>query len=399
MQAEAEHGLVFAEKARFGLVIHDITAQLALIRMLRGLTPKFGCFDDAQLNEVRTEHHLSNDRSLATPACRYWIRKLQARCIAGDYATAIDAASKAQPLLWTVSALFEEAEYHFYGALAQAACCDSAPAGERLQHLNAVAAHHKQLQVWAENCPENFENRAALVGAEIARIEGRVLDAEQLYEQAIHSAQANGFVHNEALTDELAARFYAARGFEDIAHLYLRKARYGYLRWGADGKVRQLEEMYPHLRAEEPAPGPTSTIATPVEHLDLATVIKVSQAVSSEIVLEKLIHTLMRTAIEQAGAERGLLILPRGDELHIQAEATTSGEDVIVHLRSAADSTAALPESVVRYVMRTQETVILDDASSQNPFSADPYIVQCRPRSILSLAIDQPGQTHQYSLP
>ena len=174
---------------------------------------------------------------------------------------------------------------------------------------DAVAAHHKQLQVWAENCPENFENRAALVGAEIARIEGRVLDAEQLYEQAIHSARANGFVHIEALTYELAARFYAARGFEDIAHLYLRKARYGYLRWGADGKVRQLEEMYPHLRAEEPAPGPTSTIATPVEHLDLATVIKVSQAVSSEIVLEKLIHTLMRTAIEQAGAERGLLIL------------------------------------------------------------------------------------------
>jgi hypothetical protein len=242
VQAEAEHGLVFAEKARFGLVIHDITVQLALIRMLRGLTPKFGGFDDAQLNlnEVRTEHHLSSDRSLATPACRYWIRKLQARCIAGDYATAIDAASKAQPLLWTVSALFEEAEYHFYGALAHAACCDSAPAGERLQHLNTVARHHKQLQVWAENCPENFENRAALVGAETARIEGRVLDAEQLYEQAIHSAQANGFVHNEALTGELAARFYAARGFEDIAHLYLRKARYGYLRWGADGKVRQL---------------------------------------------------------------------------------------------------------------------------------------------------------------
>ena len=116
-----------------------------------------------------------------------------------SYTHLIDAASKAQPLLWTVSALFEEAEYHFYGALAQAACCDSAPAGERLQHLNAVAAHHQQLQVWAENCPENFENRAALVGAEIARIEGRVLDAEQLYEQAIHSAQANGFVHNLSL--------------------------------------------------------------------------------------------------------------------------------------------------------------------------------------------------------
>jgi predicted ATPase len=247
VQAEAERGLVFAEKALFGLVIHDITAQLALIRMLRGLTPKFGCFDDAQLNEVRTEHHLSNDRSLATPACRYWIRKLQARCIAGDYATAMDAASKAQPLLWTVSALFEEAEYHFYAALSQAAYCDSAPSDKRQEHLDAVAAHHKQLRTWAENCPENFENRAALVGAEIARIEVHDLDAMRLYEQAIRSARDNGFVHNEALAYEHASAFYRACGFDQIADLYLDNARYCYLRWGADGKVRQLDDLYPQL--------------------------------------------------------------------------------------------------------------------------------------------------------
>ncbi|MGB6688944.1 MAG: AAA family ATPase [Terracidiphilus sp.] len=387
VQAEAKHGLAFAEKMRFGLVIDIITTQLALVRTLRGFTPKFGCFDDVQFNESRIEVDLSSGQRLATIACRYWIRKLQARCIAGDYATAIDAASKAQPLLWTVSALFEEAEYHFYGALAQAACCNSAPAGERLQRLNAVAAHHKQLQVWAENCPENFENRAALVGAEIARIEGRVLDAEQLYELAIHSAQANGFVHNEALSDELAARFYAARGFEDIAHLYLRKARYGYQRWGADGKVRQLEEMYPHLRAEEPAPGPTITIATPVEHLDLATVIKVSQAVSSEIVLEKLIHTLMRTAIEQAGAERGLLILARGGEQQIAAEASTSGDTVNVQPRDMPVSEAMLPESVLYYVLHTRDSIILDDASAQPQFAADPFIRQHRARSILCLPL------------
>ena len=205
----------------------------------------------------------------------------------------------------------------------------------RQQHFEALAAHHRQLEVWAENCPENFENRAALVGAEIARIEGRELDAERLYEQAIRSAHANGFVHNEALANELAARFYAARGFEKIAHAYLRNARYCYLRWGADGKVRQLDELYPHLREEEPVPAPTSTIGAPVEHLDLATVIKVSQAVSGEIVLEKLIDTLMRTAIEHAGAERGLLILPRGAEQRIEAEATTSGDTVIVRLRES----------------------------------------------------------------
>jgi PAS domain S-box-containing protein len=392
VQREAENGLEFAQKARFGLVIDIITSQLKLIRTLRGLTPKFGFFDDGLFDELRFERHLATYPALALPECWYWIRKLQARVFAEDYPSAIEASLNAERLLWTSPSFFEVAEYHFYSALARAGAFDSATEDPRQRHFEALADHHRQLEIWAENCPENFENRAALVGAEMARIEGRVLDAEQLYEQAIHSAQANGFVHNEALAYEVAARFYAARGFEEIAHLYLRKARYGYLRWGADGKVRQLDELYPHLSAEEPAPGPTSTIATPVEHLDLATVIKVSQAVSSEIVLEKLIHTLMRTAIEQAGAERGLLILPRGDELHIQAEATTSGEDVTVHLRSAADSTAALPESVVRYVMRTQGTVILDDASSQNPFSADHYMVQRRPRSILTLPLINQGK-------
>ena len=120
--------------------------------------------------------------------------------------------------------------------------------------------------------------------------------------------------------------------------------------------MRQLDQLYPHLREDEPASGPTSTIAAPVEHLDLATVIKVSQAVSGEIVLEKLIDTLMRTAIEHAGAERGLLIVPRGDELQIEAEATTKGEDVAVHLRDGVRRASTLPESLVRYVMRTQET-------------------------------------------
>src|SRR5262249_22767511 len=150
------------------------------------------------------------------------------------------------------------------------------------------------------------------------------------------------------------ARFYAARGFEKIAHAYLRDARYCYLRGGAAGKVRQLDQFYPHLREEEPVPGPTSTIRATVEQLDLATVIKVSHAVSGEIVLEKLIDTLMRTAIEHAGAARGLLILPRGDELRIEAEATTSGDTVTVCLRDASVAAAVLPESVLHYVVRTQ---------------------------------------------
>ena len=223
----------------------------------------------------------------------------------------------------------------------------SASPDQRPKHFAALTAHHRQLEVWAEHNPATFENRAALVGAEIARIEGRTLDAQDLYEKAIRSAHANGFVHNEGLANELAGRFYAARGFEKIATTYLRDARYCYLRWGADGKVRQLEQLYPQLRADKPISDSTTTILTPVEHLDLATVIKVSEAVSGEIVLEKLIDTLMRTAIEHAGAERGLLILPRGDDYRIEAEATTSSRQG--ESRSAASECNRCRSAGVRF--------------------------------------------------
>jgi PAS domain S-box-containing protein len=382
-QRVAENGLEFVGKARFGMVIDIIGAQLALIRTLRGLTKKFGFFDD----EASLEHHFASVPEATLPQCWYWIRKLQARFFAGEYHSALDAAAKALRLLWTSPSIFETAEYHFYGALSHAASCDSPfPEGQR-NHLEALAAHHRQLEIWAENCPENFENRASLVAAEIERLQGQPLKAEHLYEQAIRSASANGFIHNEAVANELAARFYAARGFHMIAHTYLRKARHCYLLWGAAGKVRQLDELYPQLREEEPMPGPTSTIGTSAEHLDLATVIKVSQAVAGEIVLEKLIDTLMRTAIEHAGAERGFLIVPRGIEQRIEAEATTAGETIIVRLREAPMAEAAVPVSIVHYVMRTRESVILDDASVENPFSAETYLRQRHARSILCLPL------------
>src|SRR6266700_1026486 len=313
-EREAANGLEFVRKMSFGLVSDCMTGQLRLIRMLRGLRPAFTSFDGAEFDEGRLEQRLDSKPQLAIAASYYWIRKLQACFYAGDYASAVAAASKAASVLWTTPTQFELAEYHFYAALARAAHCDMAAAEERPQHLEALASHLKQIAVWADNCPATFANRAALVGAELARLEERELDAERLYEEAIRSAREHGFVQNEGLAHEVAARFYAARGFDTFARAYLQEARRCYLRWGASGKVRQLDETYPDLRQEDSLPGPTSTIGTPVEHLDLATVIKVSQAVSGEIVLENLIDTLMRTAIEHAGAERGLLILPQGDD-------------------------------------------------------------------------------------
>ena len=389
VEREATEGIEFSLKAGFGLIVDIILGQLCLIRTLRGLTLDFNSFDDAKFDERKFEERLQADPNLAIAACWYWIRKLQARVFAQDYLSALDAAAKAQILLWTSPAFFEQAEYHFYAALARASSIDTAeaiPSDHRIEQTEALVAHHRQLRTWAEHCPDNFENRAALVGAELARLEGRDLDAGCLYEQAIRSARANGFVHNEALACETAARFYASRGFEDIAEMYLGRARDGYRRWGADGKVRQLEASYPRLSIADPH-GAARATTSPDQQLDVAAVVKASQALSSEIVLAKLIERLMTIALENAGANRGFLILPSGDEYLIQAEARATGDQIEVTTRQAPITGFTCPKSVVRYVIRTRESVILDDASKSNLFSADDYLRDRQSKSILCLPL------------
>src|SRR5262245_11812481 len=393
VEAEAARGLAHAQQTRFGLMIDAATVQLALIRTLRGQTWRFGHLDDGRCDERELEKRLPENPNLQFAECCYWLRKLQARALAGEWTAAMEAARQTQRLVRAVQSFPEEAEYHLYSALTHAACFDSASDHERSAHVESLAAHHRQLGTWAQRCPENFESCSALAGAELARIEGRELDAERLYEAAIKSAGERAFFHHEALANERASEFYAARDFETISHAYLRNARDAYLRWGADGKVRQLDERHPHLKVADPRPDPARTVEAPVEQLDLATVIEVSEALSGEMLLEKLMERLMRAAIEHAGAERGLLISPQGEKLRIDAGATARGENVAVQVRErAVDIGVALAESVIRYALRTRETVILDDASSRSLFSVDPYIVERRARSILCLPLINQGR-------
>lgn len=389
VQCEAEAGLAFATKIHFGFVVDKITAQLGLVRTLRGLTARFGVFDDESFDEQRFEHHLASQPALALPECWYWIRKLQARFLAGDPPAAVEASLNAQRLLWTSPGFFETAEWEFYDALARAAAMESSTGGGRQRHLDEIAARHRQHVIWARHCPENFESRELLIGAEIARLVGRELDAERHYEEAIRSARENGFVHIEAIASELASRFHAARGLPTVADAYLRSSRDAYVRWGAEGKVRELDQRVPHL-VPEAAVGPTGTITAPVAHLDLATVITLSQALSGEMVLEKLLDTLMRTAIEHAGAERAVLVLSRGADQRIAAEAAIRNDMIEVRRTDEPATGAALPMSVLHYVLRSRDVVLLDDPGTQGPFSGDPYLGKARIRSVLCLPL-----THQ----
>src|SRR5262249_15794449 len=264
--------------AKFGYIVDIIIGQLGFVQALLGLTANLSSFSGPEFDETQFEQHLEANPLPVFAPCWYWIRKLQARVYAGEFPSALEAASKAEPFLQAGPGHFERAEHIFYVALARAAEYASASSEEKVRSREALAAYHKQIVVWAENCPENFGNRATLLAAEIARIEGRELDAESLYEEAIQSAREHGFVQNEAIAHEVAARFYSARGFETIAHAYLRNARYCYLRWGAHGKVRQIDRSYPPPYEERTSFSSMATIGTPVAQLDVGTVVKASQA-------------------------------------------------------------------------------------------------------------------------
>jgi tetratricopeptide (TPR) repeat protein len=244
---ETELGLEFARKAKFRDVVDVIVAQQRFIDNMRGRTASFSSFSDAAFDEAAFEAALTEER-MATMVCWYWIIKLQARYLSGDYDSALDAARKAEALLWSSDGHIQLLDYHFYAALATLAAWNASPPDGNPPGAEPVAAHLRELRQWAEHGAVTFRDRYALLSAEVARVEGRELDAERLYEEAIRLSREHRFIQNEALANERAARFYAARGFGDIGTLYLRKARDCYLRWGADGKVRQLDHAYAGLR-------------------------------------------------------------------------------------------------------------------------------------------------------
>jgi PAS domain S-box-containing protein len=383
---ETEMALDFVRKVGFRDVTDIIRSQQRFIATMQGRTSNFSTFSDGHFDGAAFEAQLTTDR-MAMTVCFYWILKLKARFLSGDYAEAFAAARKAKPLLWASTGQVQLLDYFYFTALTVAALYENALADEQAGWRDLLAAHREQLREWAENYPPTFADKHLLVLAEIARVEGRAFDAMQLYEQAIQSAHEHGFVQNEAVAHEVAARFYSAHGFEMFAHVHLRNARNGYDRWGARGKVKQLDERYPHLREERDSSSVTSTIGTPVGQLDVDTVLKASQALSSEMVLTKLIEKLMRMAMEHAGAERGLLILLRDDEPRIEAEATTGHGRVEVTVRQDAITPMDLPQSVLQYVIRTRERVVLDDASDANLYSGDEYVRMKRARSVLCLPI------------
>ncbi|MET0285860.1 MAG: AAA family ATPase [Polyangiales bacterium] len=370
VQREAEHATEFARKLQLGLSPAQFVRQLALVRRLRG--EQVDAEDDDWARQS-----VEDQPQLAMMVGYHWVFRLQECFFAGDLRGALDAASRVEPIRWAMRSTIEEAEYAFYAALSFAA------QGDREQ----VRRQLEQVALWAENCPENFAHREWLIGAELARLEGRILEAQELYEAAVSSAREYGFTQNEALAHELAGECLHARGLQTSASAHLRSARELYLRWGALARVKRLEARHPQLRSQVATKLLAGRPEQPLAQLDVQTVDKASQTLSSEMMLPSLLEKLLRLAVEHAGAQRGLLILVRGDELHIEASATVGGGSVQVVVRSVRVKPSDLPLTALHYVLRTRERLVLDDASAEGLDTDDEYVRQNQPRSVLCLPV------------
>ncbi|WP_254568459.1 AAA family ATPase [Oscillatoria sp. HE19RPO] len=325
-----------------------------------------------------------------------------------DYEKAIDYANSAEKYLIGATGIFINPAFHFHQCLALSVGYDSADAEKQALYLEKIKSNLEKFQLWSKHCPSTYLHQRLLIEAELARITGNTLEAQDLYDQAIESARENKFLQNEALASELAAKFWLGKGKEKIAKIYMIEAHYGYQRWGATAKMNDLDKRYPQLLQRTSSNRgsdkitvstmPTTTGRSNSFELDLTTVMKASQTLSEEIVLDKLLAKLMRIIIENAGAQKGFLILETKGKLLIEAEGSVDEEGVTV-LQSIPIKSAGEPGDqllishiIVNYVARTRETVVLSDAANDPKFAHSPYIKLHQPKSILCFPLQHQGK-------
>jgi len=295
--------------------------------------------------------------------------------------------------------LIQNALGNLYHSLGLLAMYPKVSAQEQEEYLIQVAVNQEKMKTWAFHAPINFQHKYDLVEAEKARILGQPLEASDYYDRAIGGAKEQGYIQEEALANELAAEFYFFRAKDKIALMYLTDAYYAYSRWGAKAIVKDLEARYPQIFSRIAKPETqrsqiamsTSSTSGGSGALDLATVIKASQALSGEIVLTNLLAKLMKIAIENAGAQNGIFILDKAGNLLIEAYGTVDS-DVEVLQRIPVENSKQLPISLINYVARTQENIVLNDASCEGTFTADTYIVNQKPKSVLCTPIVHQGK-------
>ncbi len=323
--------------------------------------------------------------------------KLQLGYLFGEFEQAKEAAWIGRQHSHHLSGTIWPVEFIFWDALALA--------GEgRDLELDTVRLEieraRKSLEVLAASCPETYLCKSLLLAAESERLKTGELSglaAMEFYERAIAYAAETGMLQHQALANELYAKFWLGRKQSKIAAVFLATARDHYMQWGAAAKVTDLERKYPDLLRQaisQKTSKPDELMATEdsAATLDFSTVMKAARAIAGEIELDKLLGKLMRIVIENAGAERGYLILEQGDEPLIRAEGSLDSTQIELSGATPLSRSLNLPVNIVNYVRRTQENVVLSDAVSDDRFARDPYIARRRPRSVLCVPVMDQGR-------
>ena len=346
------------------------------------------------------QHEVAND---GTSIFYVYFNKLFLCYLFSEYSQAIENSTKAESYLLHVTGTCLVPVYYFYNSLARLAIYPGSSTQAQSEILKKVAVSQQKMKQWAHYAPMNYLHKYNLVEAEIARVLGQLLEAEEFYEQAILGASDNDYLQEEALAYELAAKFYLSRGRKKIAQTYMKEAYYCYERWGAKAKLKDLETRYPHLLTQWSGRAKTSihtatgnTSSNSDIALDLATVLKASQAISSEIELEQLLRSLMKILIENAGARTGFMILENSGEWVIEASCKLNdgnGENVYtMQVLQSIPTANHLPESIINYVIRTHEPVILNDATREGNFINERYIQHNQSQSIFCLPMLNQGK-------
>jgi predicted ATPase len=386
--------LALFKKMRLAALGDGLKVMLNWAQALRGKTLAPLSLSDEEFNE---ETYLETYRGNPFYTMFYAAAKLHISYLLGEYGKALEAARLTREIVHHLSGTIWTVICAFWTGLTLAANYSDAAEDERTVYLAEMKKARGLLATLAENCPENYRCQSLLLSAEIERIRGHKIAAGELYDQAIGYADESGDLQNRALANELSARFRLEGGQETIAARLIARAHACYTQWGAAAKVEELERRYPSLssrRSHPPSENVSADVRTRMERgsLDLFSVMKASQAIAGEIELEKLLAKLMRITIENAGAERGVLLLSRDSELFIYAEGLLETVGVTLHGAIPLSETASLPLSVIHYVRRTSEGVVLAEANKDGRFDTDPYILLRRPRSVMCVPVLNQGR-------
>ncbi len=316
-------------------------------------------------------------------------QKLVLQTLFGEYEAARETVFEMINLMKTYKDPIVDPLANCYLSLALLALCDQGPVGEKEEILTQVNDNQALLEKLARSAPPNYRHKHHLVEAERMRVlEGESDAIMHHYDQAIALARESEFIHEEALANELAARYLLNQGQNDTARSYLRSAMEQYEIWGAKRKVAHLKSRYPGLIADDRAEG-----ASPSANLDLATMLKASEAISSTLELEPLLEILLHILIENAGAQTAALILETEGQSLIAARGSAEQVEYFLPLSQPVEKAQSLSLSVISWVKQTREHLVLDNASREERFVEDDYIKRERPKSILCAPI-----THQSSL-